>query len=39
MFLKPSRGLVQLESLLLASTTTCILYFHTSTDYILSVSY
>nr|DAP29986.1 MAG TPA: hypothetical protein [Bacteriophage sp.] len=27
--------LVQLESLLLVSTTTCILYFHTSTDYIL----
>ena len=27
--------LVQLESLLLASVTTRILYFHTSTDYIL----
>nr|DAW66417.1 MAG TPA: hypothetical protein [Bacteriophage sp.] len=31
--------LVQLESLLLASVTTRILHFHTSTDYILSISY
>jgi len=31
--------IVQSESLLLTGTITCTLYFHTSTDYILSILY